>query len=142
MKDQKIDTSDGPKLSEVVKALAERSETLKEMAAQSRYFYEDVTEYDPAAVKKWFKTNTGEVLDRCLEKLKAVDEWKAEKLHHVVEEVAAEMEIGMGKVGMPLRIAVTGRGVSPGIDVTMELVGRDRTLARIAKAKDRLVTKA
>jgi glutamyl-tRNA synthetase len=138
MKDQGIDTSNGPELSEVVKALAERSETLKDMASQSRYFYEDVTDYDPAAVKKWFKANTGEVLSRCLEKLESVAEWKAENLHHVVEEVAAEMEIGMGKVGMPLRIAVTGRGVSPGIDVTMELIGRDRCLARIADARSRL----
>jgi glutamyl-tRNA synthetase len=49
------------------------------------------------------------------------------------------MGIGMGKVGMPLRIAVTGRGVSPGIDVTMELVGRERTLERIARARKELL---
>ncbi|MBQ8706864.1 MAG: glutamate--tRNA ligase [Succinivibrionaceae bacterium] len=142
MKDQGIDCSHGPKLSAVVKALAERAETLKDMAQQSRYMYEDFTEYDAAAVKKWFKANTGEVLDRCLEKLQQVsqEDWKAENLHPVVEQVAAEMEIGMGKVGMPLRIAVTGRGVSPGIDVTMELVGRARTLERIRQAREKLAS--
>ncbi len=134
MKDQGIDYSQGPALTQVVTALAERSETLKDMAQQSRYFYEDVTEYDAAAVKKWFKSNTKDVLERCLARFEEMSDWEGPKLHGVVEQIAQEMEIGMGKVGMPLRIAVTGRGVSPGIDVTMELIGRERCLARIAKA--------
>ena len=141
MRDQGIDFSRGPALPDLVRALAERSETLKDMAAQSRYFYEDVTEYDPAAVKKWIKAGTGEVLDRAAATLAQVapEDWKAPALHHALEALAGEMGIGMGKVGMPLRIAVTGRGVSPGIDVTMELVGRERTLERIARARKELL---
>jgi glutamyl-tRNA synthetase len=140
MKDQKIDYSKGPALSSIVKAYAERCSTLKEMAEQCRYVYEDFTELDEAASKKWFKANTPEVLTRCLEKFAAVSEenWKAENLHPVVESVAQEMEIGMGKVGMPLRIAVTGRGQSPGIDVTMELIGKSKCMERIERVRDML----
>jgi glutamyl-tRNA synthetase len=110
------------------------------MAEQCRYVYEDFTELDEAASKKWFKANTPEVLTRCLEKFAAVSEenWKAENLHPVVESVAQEMEIGMGKVGMPLRIAVTGRGQSPGIDVTMELIGKSKCMERIERVRDML----
>ena len=144
MKDQKIDYSKGPKLSAIVKAYAERCNTLKEMADQCRYVYEDFTELDEAASKKWFKSNTPEALTRCLEKFADLSEseWKAENIHPIVEAVAQEMEIGMGKVGMPLRIAVTGRGQSPGIDVTMELIGREKSLERIAKVRDMLAAKA
>ena len=144
MKDQKIDYSKGPKLSAIVKAYAERCNTLKEMADQCRYVYEDFTDLDEAASKKWFKSNTPEALTRCLEKFADLSEseWKAENIHPIVETVAQEMEIGMGKVGMPLRIAVTGRGQSPGIDVTMELIGREKSLERIAKVRDMLAAKA
>ncbi len=132
MKDQGIDYSQGPELWKVVSALAERCETLKEMAEQSRYMYEDYETIDPAAAKKWFKSNSAEALSRCLEKFEALPEWKGADIHAIVEQVSKDMEIGMGKVGMPLRIAVTGRGQSPGIDVTMELIGREKCLKRIS----------
>lgn len=141
MKDQKIDYSNGPKLSEVVKALAERCNTLKEMAEQSRYMFEEYDQLEENAAKKWLKSNSAEALTKCLEKFEQLTEWKAELIHPIVEEVANEMQVGMGKVGMPLRIAVTGRGQSPGIDVTMELVGRERSLNRIRKVRDMLLAK-
>lgn len=138
MKDQNIDTSNGPSLDKVVTALAERASTLKEMAEQSRYMFEEFDGYEEAAAKKWFKANSAEALDRCIAKLEALPEWKGEDIHKVIGEVAEEMELGMGKVGMPVRIAVTGRGQSPGIDVTLELVGKERTLARMKKASEYL----
>ncbi len=131
MNDQGIDITHGPELWKVVSALAERCDTLKEMAQQSRYMYEEYQEIDPVPAKKWFKSNSAEALSRCLEKFKELPEWKGEDIHRIVEQVSQEMDIGMGKVGMPLRLAVTGRGQSPGIDVTMELIGRERCLRRI-----------
>ncbi len=130
-----IDYSQGPKLEEIVTALAERCHTLREMAEQSVYFYQEYDKYDEAAEKKWFKANSEEALRRLLERFTkfTADEWVGEKLHHEVETVAAEMEVGMGKVGMPLRLAVTGRGQSPDIGVVMQLVGRERCLQRITK---------
>ena len=51
-----------------------------------------------------------------------------------LEGVAAQHEVGMGKVGQPLRLAMTGTPTSPGIGDTMELVGRERTFKRISDA--------
>ena len=134
MKDQQIDTSNGPALTEIVKALGERCKTLKEMAASSRYFYEDFSEFDEAAAKKHFKAAAIQPLSVALEKLRQLPEWKAHELHQVIEQTAAELEVGMGKVGMPLRVAVTGAGQSPSLDITLELIGRERCLTRIQKA--------
>jgi glutamyl-tRNA synthetase len=64
----------------------------------------------------------------------ALEDWQRDMLHHVVERVASELGVGMGKVAQPLRVAITGRAASPGIDVTLHLVGKDATLQRITRA--------
>ena len=61
-------------------------------------------------------------------------DWAIEKIHHAIESTATDLDIGMGKIGMPLRVAVTGIGQSPSVDATVYAVGKKRTLARIDKA--------
>ncbi|MBT1445035.1 glutamate--tRNA ligase [Shewanella sp. JM162201] len=136
MKDQGIDTSNGPKLAEVVTALSERAKTLKELAASSRYFYEDFEEFDAEQAKKHLRGVALEPLKLVQQKLAALTEWTREAIHQAIEDTATELEIGMGKVGMPLRVAVTGAGQSPGLDITLELIGRARSEQRISKAVD------
>ncbi|VGM95336.1 Glutamate--tRNA ligase [uncultured Avibacterium sp.] len=133
---QGIDTSNGPALSEIVVMLGERCKTLKEMAAASRYFFEDFDHFDESAVKKHFKSGAAEALEKVKEKLTALAQWTAEPIHQAIEQTAEELGVGMGKVGMPLRVAVTGAGQSPSMDVTLVGIGRDRSLARIQKAID------
>ncbi|WP_349431573.1 glutamate--tRNA ligase [Methylomarinum sp. Ch1-1] len=129
-----IDPTQGPDLLEVVTALRERSKTLVEMAAASRYFYQEFADYDEKAAKKNFKQGSDDVLQQLLDKFSAEPEWQGEKLHQIVLDTAEQLELGLGKVAQPLRVAVTGAGVSPGIDVTLALLGREKTLARIEKA--------
>jgi glutamyl-tRNA synthetase len=66
--------------------------------------------------------------------LTALDEWYPEALKCTLDEVVAELEIGFGKLGMPLRLAITGGSPSPELDITMHLVGREASLRRIDKA--------
>ena len=54
--------------------------------------------------------------------------------HHLMEEVVKEMEIGFGKIGQPLRVALLGKMAGPGLDNVMAIIGKDETLLRIAKA--------
>ena len=135
-RDQGIDTSNGPKLTEVVVMLAERCKTLKEMAAASRYFFEEFDGYDENAAKKHLKLAAIEPLEKIKEKLTALSVWDLHNTHEAIEQTAAELELGMGKVGMPLRVAVTGSGQSPSMDVTLVGIGQKRTLDRIQKAID------
>ncbi|HHF6279016.1 TPA: glutamate--tRNA ligase [Haemophilus influenzae] len=135
-KDQGINTTNGPALTEIVTMLAERCKTLKEMARSSRYFFEEFETFDEAAAKKHFKGNAAEALAKVKEKLTALSSWDLNSIHEAIEQTAAELEVGMGKVGMPLRVAVTGSGQSPSMDVTLVGIGRDRVLARIQRAID------
>ena len=136
MDDQKIDTSNGPALAELVIALSERAKTLKELAASSRYFYEDFAEFDETQAKKHLRGVALEPLTLVKAKLEALTDWSVESLHAVIEATATELDVGMGKVGMPLRVAVTGAGQSPALDLTLFLIGKDRSVERISKAID------
>ncbi|SDK45117.1 glutamyl-tRNA synthetase [Ferrimonas sediminum] len=142
MQDQNINTENGPQLSQLVTVMAERCQTLKEMAAASRYFYEDFEEFDPAAAKKHLRPVAEQPLLHVKAKLEALQDWTVENLHQVIQDTAAELEVGMGKVGMPLRVAVTGAGQSPGLDQTLLFIGRTRAVARINKAVEFIANRA
>ncbi|TDN60680.1 glutamate--tRNA ligase [Scandinavium goeteborgense] len=131
---EKIDTRTGPQLSELVTLLGERCKTLKEMAASCRYFYEEFDAFDADAAKKHLRPVARQPLEVVRDKLEAITEWTAENVHHAIQATADELEVGMGKVGMPLRVAVTGAGQSPGLDVTVHAIGKSRSVARINKA--------
>lgn len=62
------------------------------------------------------------------DKLAAITDWTAENVHHAIQATADELEVGMGKVGMPLRVAVTGAGQSPALDVTVHAIGKTRSI--------------
>ncbi|MEI9533526.1 glutamate--tRNA ligase [Moellerella wisconsensis] len=131
---QGIDTQTGPQLVELIKLLGERCKTLKEIAESCRYFYEDFDAFDADAAKKHLRPVARQPLEVAKAKLAAITEWTAENVHQAIEATAAELNVGMGKVGMPLRVAVTGAGQSPGLDVTVHAIGQSRSLTRIDKA--------
>ncbi len=136
MNDLGIDIGNGPDLVEIVKAQRERCKTLVEMAQAGRYFYQDFDNYDEKAAKKNFKQGADEVLQRLMDEFKKLELWDGEKLHHIVLETAEAMELKLGKVAQPLRVAVSGSGVSPAIDITLSLLGRTKTLNRMERAID------
>ncbi len=129
-----IDPAQGPDLVEVVKAQQERAKTLVEMADISAFFYKDYDEFDATAAKKNLRPVARVPLEKMRERLEAQQEWTPEALHTLVQEVSDELELKMGKVAQPLRVAVVGRAASPGIDVTLHLVGQEATLRRIDRA--------
>ena len=129
-----IDPSDGPDLIDVVKVQRERSKTLVEMAASSVYFYKEFDSYEEKAVKKNFTLGSDQVLVRLRDELVALTAWTAQEIHQIIVNLAEVLGLNMGKVAQPLRVAICGSGVSPAIDVTLTLVGREKTLARIDRA--------
>jgi glutamyl-tRNA synthetase len=74
------------------------------------------------------------VLAHIYEAFAAVNDWQGEQLHDIIVGLAETLALGMGKVAQPLRVAVCGSGVSPAIDVTLSLLGKEKTLARLQKA--------
>lgn len=128
-----IDVTQGPPLTEMVKAQAERAKTLIEMAEKSRYFYGEV-QYNPDAVKKHLTADIVPALKAIEGGLARLADWSKESIHQVVVETAEGMGLKMGKIAQPLRVAVTGDTVSPPIDITLVLLGKEKTLARLITA--------
>ncbi|KAF3981982.1 MAG: glutamate--tRNA ligase [Methylococcales symbiont of Hymedesmia sp. n. MRB-2018] len=134
MTQQGVDINDGPELVKIVKAQRERCKTLVEMAVASQYFYQEFDSYDEKAAKKNFKLGSDEVLQTLLDQFSRLQEWDGKKLHQIVLDTAENLEFKLGKVAQPLRVAISGAGVSPAIDITLSLLGREKTLERMAKA--------
>jgi glutamyl-tRNA synthetase len=115
----------------VILAQRERTKTLKEMAVNSRFFFVEQIELDPKAAAKHLSGGALQGLTGVYERLSALSHWKAPAIHALLEEIANSMQTGLGKIAQPLRVAVTGSAVSPPIDATLELLGRERTLGRL-----------
>ncbi len=129
-----VDPSTGPELVEVVMAQRERAKTLIEMAENSVFFYQDFDAFDAKAAQKHLRPVIGTALAALKERLQVLDSWTAPAIHQEVIDLAEELDLKLGKLAQPLRVAVSGRGFSPPIDITLELVGKKRSLERLDKA--------
>lgn len=129
-----IDVENGPDPSRLAAGFHERAETLLQMVESARYCYEDFDQIEPKAAKKNLRPVVLEPLRAVTSKLTALRDWNKEAIAKTIEETAAQFDINMGKIGQPLRVAVTGGSVSPPIDTTLELVGKERTVARLKLA--------
>ncbi|MBT2118185.1 glutamate--tRNA ligase [Dyella sp. LX-66] len=129
-----IDYSNGPAPADVIVALRDRVQTLKEMAERAKIWYGPIVEWDDKAVAKHLRNDSAIAVLEQARALFAASEWKPEAIHQAVEQIAAKLELGMGKIAQPLRVAMTGTQVSPSIDHTVFLAGREEALKRIDDA--------
>src|SRR5579864_20290 len=126
-----VDSDDQPLLEGVILAQRERAKTLKEMAQNSRFFFSDDVAMDPKAVARHLTADALQLLGKARAQLAALQQWNAAAIHDALNALATELQVGLGKVAQPLRVAVTGTAVSPPIDATLALLGRERSLARL-----------
>jgi glutamyl-tRNA synthetase len=129
-----IDPSTGPDPVAVAAGFHERAETLVQMAESCRYCYQDFDDIDAKAAKKNLRPVILEPMQDIRARFEALEDWTEASISDAIEASAAAHEINMGKLGQPIRVAVTGGSVSPPIDVTVKLVGRERTLDRLDRA--------
>ncbi|MDR3443454.1 MAG: glutamate--tRNA ligase [Legionella sp.] len=137
-----VDLAQGPDLKELVTTQAERCKTLAEMCDMSMYFFTDTIEYDQDAVKKHLRPVVLEPLTALYERFKTVTDWQKDTLQECINDVCASFDINMGKIAQPLRVAVTGSGMSPSIDMTLVLLGQQRVLARLEAALEQIKIRA
>jgi glutamyl-tRNA synthetase len=134
-----IDASEGPDLIDVIRAQQGRARTLVEMAENSVYFYRDFDAYEEKAARKHLlKFEMLAPLQDVRDNLAALPDWTAPDIHAVIEKTAEVHGLKLGKVAQPVRVAACGRAVSPPIDQTLALIGRERTLARLDRALARI----
>ncbi|MFY2764121.1 glutamate--tRNA ligase [Arenimonas sp. MALMAid1274] len=128
----------GPDPADVVVALRDRVQTLKEMAERAAVWYQPLVEYDAAAVAKHLVPAAAAPLSAVREHLAALPQWTVEAVHGAMQATGETLGLGLGKIAQPLRVAITGTQVSPSIDHTVYLAGRDQALARIDAALARI----
>ncbi len=116
------------KLTEAVKTVQQRAKTLKEAAGQLKFYFEVPSDYDEKGIKKYCKdSGLLKELLRLAEDIK----WSESELKRVIEETMDKFQIKMIKVAQPIRIALTGKTVSPGIYEMMLILGKSESLKRI-----------
>jgi glutamyl-tRNA synthetase len=129
--------ADDALLERILKA-CEGFRTFRQAEAKAGFLFqadEDV-EYDAKAVQKVLAKNDGEgyaTLERLAPSLEALDDWSAEAMDRWVESACNDGKVSMGQVAQPLRVAVTGSTISPGIGETLSMLGRPRTLTRLRR---------
>ena len=136
-----LDPTEGPDPIHIAEVYHERAETLLHMAASARYCYEDFDVLDEKSAKKHLRPVILEPLKAVRIRLAQLQHWGVTQIAEAIQAVADEYEINMGKLGQPLRVAVTSGPVSPPIDETLWLVGRERTLERIDNAVQYIVAR-
>jgi glutamyl-tRNA synthetase len=120
-----------PGLVRIVLALRERTHTLDEMAQMASVYFSQGVQVEEKASAKHLGPDSRPVLQQLRVALAETSPWESEALDGAVKRVAEALKLGMGKVAQPLRVAVTGTTVSPGIGETLALVGKEETLRRI-----------
>jgi glutamyl-tRNA synthetase len=122
-------------LETLVDLLRERSKTLVEMAQQALFWVHDDVPYEEKAARKHLTQAAEPVLRDLHDRLAEVDSWTGDALEKVFEDVRARHgDLGMGKLAQPVRVAVTGRAASPGIFETLVVLGKRRSVGRLAEA--------
>ncbi|MGA6924916.1 MAG: glutamate--tRNA ligase [Desulfosarcina sp.] len=135
LSDKGFAASNDAYLAGVVGTLHTRSKTLVEMAEGAHFYYrEDVRPYDPKAADKFLKPEAARMLTLLAERLDALDDLSQPSQEEVFKRVMAETGLGFGKIAQPVRVALTGTTVSPGIFEVIEVLGKARVLARLSTA--------
>jgi glutamyl-tRNA synthetase len=127
---------DQERLRRAVPLLRDRAHTLVELAQQSRCLVADDLRYEPKAVSKFLGETERDRLRVLAEVLAEVDPWEVAEIDRAFATVLERFELKLGKLAQPARVALTGGTVSPGIFELCEVLGKDRTVARLHSACD------
>ena len=134
-----IEEFDGNEYSKsVLNMIRDRCSTLNEFSVNAEYFFKDPTDYDKKLIIKHCKKDTPEHLSILKKKFEELKDWEQIYIKEVMDKVVADFEIGFGKIGLPLRLALTTSVNSPSIDVVCQLLGKNITLKRIEKFLNRI----
>ncbi len=122
------------KLVRIVPLLKERSRTLLEMAAGAEWYFIDTVSYDPQAAAKFLTEKSRPVLEAAAGAVAAAPELEHKALGETFKAMAASLGLGLKDIAQPVRVALTGRAVSPGVFEMMELLGKEETGRRLTAA--------
>lgn len=131
---QGIDTGAHAASAEMINLLRDRAKTLVDMAQAARYFFKSPEAFDEKAQKKLFKSETADILAEISKRFDAVQSWDSTAIQNALEDCTDSLGLGFGKIGQPLRLAITGGTQSPSMADTVALIDRNDIKRRLARA--------
>ncbi|MDP2972263.1 MAG: glutamate--tRNA ligase [Deltaproteobacteria bacterium] len=121
-------------LKRAVLSLRERSKTLVEMADLSEFYFCEKIDYEEGAAQKFLKGESQPIFEEVIASLSKEAVLKKENNHHLIQRLSESRNEPLVKIAQLLRVALTGRAVSPPIDEVMEALGRERVIQRLQRA--------
>ena len=125
---------DFAEISRVIPSLNQRAKTLVEMAEKSAFYFKKEVEFDEKAKTKFLTTEARPLLEKAIAGLSQLENFSSEEIELLFKKIVEEEDIKLGKLAQPVRVALTGTTVSPGIYDVILLLGKDETLARLKQA--------
>ncbi|MBX7149113.1 glutamate--tRNA ligase [bacterium] len=117
-------------LLQTIKASQEKVKTLTEMAELIDFFFIKITP-DQALLDKTFSPDAKKALGLVSQALQGLTDWTSNGIHALFEKLVADTGLGLGKLASPVRVALSGKKISPGIYDMLRILGRDESLKRI-----------
>jgi len=118
-------------IARVIPCLNERSKTLVEMAEKSAFFFKQQVEFDEKARDKFLTDEAKPLIKKIIAELSTLRSYSADRIEFLFKKVVEEEEVKLGKLAQPVRVALTGTTVSPGIYDVIMLLGKEETLKRL-----------
>ena len=138
LKEHGIDASNDKRLPEIVKTLQERARTLKEMAESSLFYFKEEIEYDPKAAEKFLIPENAPLFEELKQRLSALPSFGHDDIAAAFNSLLEEKDLKLGKLAQPVRVALTGGTVSPGIFETLSAMGKALAIKRLDAALARM----
>jgi glutamyl-tRNA synthetase len=124
----------GEKLNKIIGVLKERSKTLVEMADQAEFFFKGEIQYDEGATKKFLTPEAIEIFEELIEGFKEMKATPQAEIESLFREIAHRRGIKLVNVAQPVRVALTGATVSPGLFEVIDILGKASTMKRLVEA--------
>ena len=118
----------------VVEMFKDRAQTINELAEMGLFLLQPITTYDEKAEAKAFTESAIASLKAVIDKCEVIDDWANADLHQLIADVVTELEVGFGKVGMPVRLALSGQAQGPANDAIMQVLGKGESIERLSNA--------
>lgn len=125
-------------LEQMVKTLRERSKTLVELVDAADFYFKEDISIDEKAATKFLTPEVRVPIQKLIENLSALDDFSEANIERAFSAVLEDLGLSMGKLAQPVRVALTGSAVSPGIHEVIAVLGKERTLRRLRSALQRL----
>lgn len=118
----------------IIDLIRDRCTTLNELIEESIYFFKELKSYEEGSSLKFFTEDGINILSDLLTEFLEINDWNINSINDAIKQVMNKNSVGMGKVGQPFRVAMTGSAHAPAIDKIALLLGKDKVLIRLKKS--------